>query len=616
MASWLDGFYDNAWLKLVRYNPTTQRFYSGATNLAPTRSVADWAALQAIPQVIENDKLIVYVESFPKHKSIFVYDHASTEWYLVNGRIGGACDSIMYIGDQNTQGGNAGFHPLMPYKVPYYSNTITFTNINSGGKIFIRSFRGGPGCSTAGAGTMRFEKSTKKLYWAAYNGTGIDPEGPGVDVSIGGWYRLESGVANVGRDCVVTIKPGSHEPSADAIDNVTVSGNKEISAHLHTLPAMINAVHGSPFAGNEKIFAMNALDAQLAWDTRSQWGGELTDITIIQCLDGSTRSSISYADTAIANLINVVKKRQAVGSRVIVVLPSINNNSSDASITYLPYVSRKVKSLADTYGFEVVDINRYLADPAGTISNPGLAAMFNSLDATYYSVLGMHMLEKYGLTPALSKYLPSKLKPDWDIVPYSATETFGNLLTNGRLTGTAGTKGARVTGDVPTSYSLTLSGGTALTAVCTSPDSASPVARGEGYPGNVFQVVLDNTTGVDNEAMLFTQTTAISSSNYAAGDTVRLSAELTISAGGAGINQIHMYISDTGNRGYAFSNYSPFNTVSTLNGDTIKFQIASTPIVLQPGVANLNIIFVVNMKAGGTATVKLSPGLRISKVTY
>lgn len=70
MASWLDGFYDNAWLKLVRYNPTTQRFYSGATNLAPTRSVADWAALQAIPQVVENDKLIVYVESFPKHKSI------------------------------------------------------------------------------------------------------------------------------------------------------------------------------------------------------------------------------------------------------------------------------------------------------------------------------------------------------------------------------------------------------------------------------------------------------------------------------------------------------------------------------------------------------------------
>lgn len=606
------GFFENLWMKIVRYNTATGRYKAGNLDLSPTRSVADLAELDTIPKTIENDTLCVYVKNLPKHKSIYVFDYASATWYLVGGRVGLACNSIMWVGDQNIQGGSAGFHPFMTNRVPYYTNSPTFTNLG----VFIRSFRAGPNCSTAGQGTLRFEKATKKLYWKAY----LDTEGIGVDVSRGGWFKLESGTRDVGKDCVVTVKLTS-EPATDAQDNITVSGSKEISSPWHTPVAMFNSKYGAPFGDNEYIYAMNALDLDQFISSAPQWEKVQTDLTVLWILDISARSSISQCDTTLSKLLTVVKKRQAVGSRVIVVAPTLFGTNGVTRTTFLPYLIRKLKVLADYNDFEVVDVNRYLADPAGTTTTPGLAGIWNLSDNTYLTVKGAHKIDKYGLAPAIQKYLPSKNKVDWDLIHYSATEPFGNLLTNGRLTGTAGTKfdgsSGRITGEVPTSFTATLSttGGHTMTAVCKSPDSGSPIARGEGYPGNVFQVTLDN-VAVDGETFTFSQSAVISSSNYAAGDTVQLLADIKLSAAGAGIHIASLAITGTGHTDWAFTSILGSNAPGDLNGDPLSLQIVSKPMILQTGIANLNFLLTVQMKAGGSAVIQIAPNLRLSKITY
>lgn len=50
----LGGFFENLWLKIVRYNAITVRFKAGSIDLSPTRSVADITELQEVDKVTKN----------------------------------------------------------------------------------------------------------------------------------------------------------------------------------------------------------------------------------------------------------------------------------------------------------------------------------------------------------------------------------------------------------------------------------------------------------------------------------------------------------------------------------------------------------------------------------
>jgi len=617
MSTWLDGFFDNAWLKLLRYDPTTKLAKYGNTELKPTRTVEDWTELQEIPKTASNDDLIVVIKSFPTDKQLMRYSHADGFWKQIQVNNKSSANSIMWVGEQGIGGiaGSAGMNPLMIPRKLYYT-VSSWTNLSS----FIRGFRASHNNSTTGSGTLSFNKANKTLSWKAPGDTTGGPLNDGfgvaVDVSTGGWYRLEA--ATAGKEVLACVKQ-ANEPASDASDTVSFSGNTPAYANnISTAVGMFNAKYGNPFGERQYYYTMNSLDVTQFWASISQWEGVETDITWLDLLTSSSRGSITNIDSALSTLLSIIKRRQAVGSHVIVPVPFPYNASSDSTITFLPYLTRKLKSLAELHNFDVVDVNRYLIDPAGTITDPmAVSTYLNSGDNQYLSVRGALIYEKYGITPALSKFLPVKYKDEPSLVVYSATETFGNLLTNGKLTGTAGTKGTRVTGDVPTSYTASVStgGSNSMTAVCTAPDSAAPVARGEGLPGNVFQVVLDNVTN-DGEYFTLVQTSNISASNYAAGDVVQLSGELQVAAAGNGLQLFSVSITGTGMSVSALSTNLTSNIPGTLNGDTVLFRFTSMPITLQSGIGNLNISVRAEMKAGGNATLKLSPNFALRKVTY
>lgn len=583
------------------------KLYVNNTAVSSTFYVADTTALQAIPKIADNNNLIVHVESMPTNKSLFIYKHAQLRWICL-GQPSIPANSIFYLGD--TYIAQTGYpncpNPTSTPRKPYYSSTTVFTNIGA----YIRGFLAAAGCGT-GSGTLAFNKTTKELTWTA---PGDSPGSP-VDVSIGGWYRLESFTSN--KECCVCIRAFS-EPASTVSDSVTISGIPTTVTSLATYPGMFNAKYGNPFGERQYFYVMNGLDALQALLCSSQWEDIESDISVIDLLSVSGRSVLATADVTLADLITIVKKRQAIGSKVIVVAPTVFNSLSDVGVTTAPYLIRKLKILAETNNFDVVDVSRYFADPAGTISNPTITNYLNSSNQQFLSIIGSLVKEKYGFTPALSKYLPIRNKLDNELVPYSITETYGNLLTNGRLTGTSGTKShARVTGDVPTSNTVSVSttSGHTMTAVCTSPDSSSPIARGDGLPGNIFRIALDN-VAVDAELCTFTQTSSISASNYVAGDTLQFSGEMKISATGEGIYMTEGYLSANNLYHGVFSTVDSTNTPAVLNNETLVLQFVSTPVILQTGVTTLNFIIKVQMKAGGSATIDISPNLCIKKVLY
>lgn len=71
----------------VTYDSATGTFYNNGVQISPTFTVADWTALNAIPQTAANDNLLVFVTGIGPNGSLWRYVHASTRWVNVGSPI-------------------------------------------------------------------------------------------------------------------------------------------------------------------------------------------------------------------------------------------------------------------------------------------------------------------------------------------------------------------------------------------------------------------------------------------------------------------------------------------------------------------------------------------------
>lgn len=618
MSTWLDGFWDNVWMRIVRYDTATSRFKAAGLSIPNVRAVDNMTALDAIPKTSANDELVVLVRDQPQEKNLFIYTHSTTRWKTLNTHpIGATAKSVMWMMDypvaHQTGYSQFGTSFLQTARIPYYSVSITLTNIDSTGN-YLRTKRFNRGCTKTTGGSLRFTKAARTLEWKA---PGDSNYGPTVDVSRSGFYRLESATANM--DLCISVE-SANEPGADATDSVdlTSAGTPQIS--MHGGPSAVgqfNSLYGNPWRENQYLVLASFFTTQSLTASYPDWINIHTDLTVINWTFTGI-SSLSNTNTALTNLQTVIQYRQERGSRVVVMTPLEHNSNTDAKIQLFSHVSQRLQAMAYSMGFEIIDTNAYLRDPlAGTLSDP-IPANNQATDLARLSCRGAYLIAKYSMYPVLSKYMPqvslnsAKINP---IVAYSATETWGNLLTNGRWKGTAGTKAnARCTGEVADNWTLSTSSGTVLTAVGAMPDGATPVARTDGLPGKWARFTISNAGGVDGETCTVKQTSDVSSSNYTTGDVVAFSGSIRIS-GASGVRDIRVQVSSTNGNSFILgsSTNTDFYPVDYA-GESPVYYLSSMPFIIGSGTTSLNVQITITMSAGGAVVVDVGQDWVLRKI--
>ena len=613
MANWLDGFWENVGLKIVRYDPNDLRFKAGGISVPNTRAVDNMVALDAIPKTSANNELVVLVRDQPQEKNLYIYNHSTSRWKLLNTHpVGVPAKSVMWIMDypvgQLTGHTLYGISFLQTQRVPYYAPTLTLTNIDPTSN-YMRTRRFNRGCTKTSGGSLRFTKAAKTLEWKA---PGDSNYGPAVDVSRSGFYRLESAAANM--DFCTSIEI-SNEPAADAIDSVDLTSAGTPVLSMHSSPSLVgqfNSLYGNPWRENQYLVLGALFNTTSLLNSYPDWGNILTDLTVINW-NYANITNITDTTTALNNLQTVIQYRQEKGSRVVVMTPLENNSSSDTRIRLYNYIMQRLTSMAYSLGFEVIDTNSHVRDVNGTVSAPLLASNQAS-DLGRLSCRGAYLIAKYSMYPTLAKYMPS-ISPKTDpIIDYSATETHGNLLTNGRWLGTAGTAGTRCTGEVATSWNAFASNGSVLTIVGSMPDGASPVARTDGFPGKWARFTISNAGGVAGELANIKQTTDISASNYSAGDIVVFTGTLRVSSA-SGVRDVRVNIaSNTGNNYVLGSSANNDYYPADFAGESPVYYLSSMPMILGSGTTSLNINLVVTLDAEGSVVIDIGQDWVLRKI--
>ena len=249
------------------------------------------------------------------------------------------------------------------------------------------------------------------------------------------------------------------------------------------------------------------------------------DFVIIHAGSNDPSQSVPYA-TTIANLRTMYDKVLASGARIIAV--PIIPRTSYTSARRLHY-SRVNRWIYD----QAAEDNRILvADPVPYISN---AADNDGEPRSGYLSDGIHPTATgaYWYGRVIWETLQKFIAPSYPLFnnpgdTYDATDNpTGNLLTNGILTGTGGTKGGgtqgAISGNVADSW--TVDGDSTndgdLAAVC------AKVARTDGISADWQQITLSGTP----TAVFGVNLKQTISSNYSVGDTLELLAEYELDTG-------------------------------------------------------------------------------------
>ena len=69
-------------MKILQYDAATSSLQYAGTSISPTRTVADWTALQAIPKVVGNDCLTVFVTGMGPIGMFWTYRHSTRMWHV------------------------------------------------------------------------------------------------------------------------------------------------------------------------------------------------------------------------------------------------------------------------------------------------------------------------------------------------------------------------------------------------------------------------------------------------------------------------------------------------------------------------------------------------------
>ncbi len=499
--------------------------------------------------------------------------------------------SIMWLGDSLTQSGGYQRHPLTDHNRGYYYKT-SFPNI---GANMIRYARVHPECPV-GNGTLRYWVADNTFTWQAFG----DAEGPKVSAATG-FVVAESGSPNHGIYLAVLdrLKPGGN--AADTVNVQLSDGPNVVRCHLSGFTGWAELLMGCPFDTSLNYGISGATTSDI-WQFRSTWQNVGTEISVVH-LGTNQTPDMAGAQQSIIDLENIIRARLAAGSKVVActLFPADALNAAYAGAK--EWHRQETLRLCRRLGVPVADGFSRLAHPTATDGSYRHADV--TKDGLHLSGKGCYIFAAKELVPILQKLIEAPTPRASAGIPWNATTSpTGNLLTNGGFgVGIAGTKGARLTGDVANSWTAGMYGGSVGACVATAPTSASPVARADGYPGNWMQFAINNTGGVANEYFQMYQSTFVSGSNYAAGEYLMTEAEFRLS--GNGITQLSVATGPANYKTYAVY-MDGSDSLGDLDGDTVNVFARSFPLKIETGQTNVNATVVCALAANGTATWQMA----------
>ena len=221
----------------------------------------------------------------------------------------------------------------------------------------------------------------------------------------------------------------------------------------------------------------------------------------------------------------------------------------------------------------------------------------------------------------LRKYYPVRTPNSTAAMFYDATECpSGNLLATGQgqFLGTGGTKGSIITGgDLATGWTAARAAGTTITGTGTMPQSAVPIPRTDGVPGNWAEIVVDNTNvgNANGEALRIASGVL---SGWTAGDSILISGEAEVELVSGSIWGLEVFFAATnGGRSYALrtgGNSSMNSILWDIDGKIAKFMFESLPLTMLSGATNLAVYIDMYMAAASKAKFRIAPNLTLRKV--
>lgn len=306
------------------------------------------------------------------------------------------------------------------------------------------------------------------------------------------------------------------------------------------------------FLTGRRIYTNQSLNFGINGDTTSGLLARLTDVMasdagIYWVLIGTNDIGVHTTEQIITNLKLIWNALLKTGAVVIASTILPRNLASATSRDQIHTVNQFIRSQAYTTSrLFIVDPTVDYGDPLSTTMAPRTNY---SYDGLHPKAIGSFYHSKQAVA-LLNQLIPAQAVPFASYTDtFSATNTRGNLLTNGLLDGTGGTLansgGGTVSGTVADSWGINTSnnGGGTLTSLTVT---ASKVTLTDGRPGQ--RIVLGGTytgagsSAVDNGCLVgFTQDN-FNSLNLAAGDKIKLSADISVAAGLENIAGIEAYL--------------------------------------------------------------------------
>lgn len=320
-------------------------------------------------------------------------------------------------------------------------------------------------------------------------------------------------------------------------------------------------------------------------------------------------TSMTYA-SMVADLTSIYEQLTAKGKYVVAIpiLPrSVWSSLTAPQILTARNLQNKVNRFIRNYPklnskVLVADPTTDLIDATSATGDP-IAALFKdglhpSIKGAYYIGLAIYNKLKAFFPDGVHTYTSQA-------DAYSATELqTGNLLTNGLLTGSAGTVTAPLTGTAADSYTINRNTGSVIAAVC-----SKGATNLDGTAGTYQRIVITSAgAGVATEVIRMAQTGSISSANYAAGDVIEFGCEVAISGVSGnfvGIRPCMTFAS--GGFTTQVGDMDIFSTGTNYPNISVSGIVLSPRVTLPAGVGTMNIRFEITQDCTvvGGATVDI-----------
>jgi lysophospholipase L1-like esterase len=291
--------------------------------------------------------------------------------------------------------------------------------------------------------------------------------------------------------------------------------------------------------------------------------------------------AVAWAET-VANLVAAWDMLLGIGTKVIgsTVTPSTIFNTPEKRTAFASINAALIAAAAARPNVLLVDLAAAYAD-GGDASQPIANATYDGTHPSSYGalLLGRKIRDVLSGLPGIATRYPDN----------GAT---GNLFANPTLAGTGGTLTGGATGQVATSWRITMAG--------TGTVTASKVARGDGVTGEWQQIAFNLNAGA---LAYFRHDVA---SGFAPGDRVQAAYEIQANGDWVGANDFYLKITAGASSNYALQHLGGL----PLNLDPGNGVIRSKPLTIPAGATSIQPILYVDATAGAGA----SGTLRIGRV--